>query len=437
MSRSLTIAMSGWVLGVTLAAVACAAPAPKLLPEIFAIDPPEGSAGTVIKVKGSGFDHTKQVLFSAGRTGQQAKFKVVSDTELEVTAPPYFHAGTSATLVVVTPNGATVGMPASVLEVDHNLRSRDKEATFYHVLAGGTVDAPEGIVLVENGGVASAPASVAIGFVKNGGTLLAADRFPGLIVAEPRANLQTGPHPSGSTTRVMKVPQISTSLGIEPFVYYRPDSPDTPAESAPHVRSVSPGRVPRGGIVALHGTGFFGTSEVMFVGSDHDKVANADFQVVSDTQLDVEIPETPLLGNIHLVVVNAKGATLVVPQNDLSSHHSQPRKPASIRHASLPRIPSPPNPVAHVDARGLMKDAGRHNSYFVEGGGRVVPSGDSGVYFVKNGGRIEGPHGRALVFYEPGAKVSTGGPNANADSDREVETVSLSVVPTGFVIVPP
>jgi hypothetical protein len=356
------------------------------MPEVFAIDPPEGSAGTVIKVTGSGFDRTKHVLFSAGRTGQQAKFRVVSDTELEVTAPPYFRAGTTATLVVVTPNGATVGMPASVLEVDHNLRSRGNEATFYHVLAGGTLDAPEGIVLVENGGVASAPASVAIAFVKNGGSLLAADRFPGLIVAEPRANLQTYPHPSGSTTRLMKVPQISTSIGIEPFVYYRPDSPDMPAVSAPHVRSVTPARVPAGGILSLHGTGFLGTSEVIFVGGEHDKVVNADFQVVSDTQLDLEIPEK-LSGNVRLVVVNPKGATLVVTQNDLSFHPGQPHRPIDPQRAGhLPRIRSTASRIAVVGAKGSVKDPGLRDTYF---------------------------------------------------ADREFDTVSLSAVPTGFAIVPP
>jgi hypothetical protein len=356
------------------------------MPEIFAIDPPEGSAGTVIKVTGSGFDRTRHVLFSARRTGQQAKFKVVSDTELEVTAPPYFRAGTTATLVVVTPNGATVGMPASVLEVDHNLRSRGNEATFYHVLAGGTVDAPEGIVLVENGGVASAPASVAIAFVKNGGTLLAADRFPGLIIAEPRANLQTSPHPIGSTTRLLKVPQISTSLGIEPFVYYRPESPDTPATSAPHVRSVAPARVPGGGILTLHGAGFLGTSEVMFVGSEHDKGVNADFQVVSDTQLDLEIPEN-LSGNVRLIVVNPKGATLVVTQSDLSFHPGQPHRTIDPGRAGrVPRIRSTVSPVAVVGAKGSVKGPDLRDTYF---------------------------------------------------GDREFDTMSLSVVPTGFVIVSP
>jgi hypothetical protein len=329
MPRSLANAVCVIVVIFGPVAAARAAQDPKPAPEIFAIDPPEGSAGTIIKVTGAGFEHTKQVLFSAGRTGQPAGFKVISDTELEVTAPPYFRAGTAATLVVVTPGGATVGMPASVLDVDQNQHARGRDATFYRVLAGGTLDSPQGIVLVESGGVSSAPAAVAIAFVKSGGTLLWADRFGGLIVCEPRAHLQTGPNATGSTTRVMKVPLISASLGIEPFLYYRPESPDTPAVSAPHVRSVSPGRVPSGGILTLHGTGFFGTSEVEFVAGTVTAGGHpADFRIISDTELEVEIPET-LSGSVHPVVTNSKGTTLVVTQNDLGRHFSLPRRPTA------------------------------------------------------------------------------------------------------------
>jgi hypothetical protein len=279
-------------------------------------------------------------------------------------------------------------MPASVLDVSGHQHARGKDAAFYRVLAGGTLDGEDGIVLVENGGVALAPASVAIGFVKNGGTLLAADRFTGVIVCEPKANLQTGGHPSGSTTRVMKVPQISTSLGIEPFVYYRPESPENPAVTAPHVRSVTPGRVPRGGILTLHGAGFFGTNEVTFLGGPDDRTGrNADFHVVSDVQLEVEIPED-LSGNVRLKVANEKGATLVVAQNDLSSHFNQSRPPTrQVRASRLPQKRPTPSSGAHLDARKRI----------------------------------------TLI----------GGTSANDDADQELEAPSLSVVPTGFVIVPP
>src|SRR5262249_7516238 len=155
---STRLAVIGILKLVALSSIVEAARPPKpVAPEIFSISPGEGPAGTVIKVTGTGFEHTRYVLFAAGRTGQPAKFKVVSDTELEVTAPKYLRGGTSATLAVVTPNGATVGMPASVLDVDHRQRGAGNEATFYRVQAGGVLHSVnEGIVLVEEGGVAAA-----------------------------------------------------------------------------------------------------------------------------------------------------------------------------------------------------------------------------------------------------------------------------------------
>ncbi|HLJ10305.1 MAG TPA: IPT/TIG domain-containing protein, partial [Planctomycetaceae bacterium] len=61
--------------------------------EIFSFSPSEGPAGTTIKVTGTGFENARHVLFCVGRTGRMAKFKVVSDEQIEVTAPPYLHAG--------------------------------------------------------------------------------------------------------------------------------------------------------------------------------------------------------------------------------------------------------------------------------------------------------------------------------------------------------
>src|SRR5205807_1304396 len=132
MLQQFKIASCGLLIGLALPAVAAAAPSQKKsAPEIFSISPNEGSAGQLIKVRGAGFEQTRYVLFCAGRTGQQARFKVLSDAELEVAAPPYFRAGTSAVVVVAGPNGATVATPASVLEVD-NAANGGETATFYH-----------------------------------------------------------------------------------------------------------------------------------------------------------------------------------------------------------------------------------------------------------------------------------------------------------------
>src|SRR5690348_14599121 len=120
------------VLIVTDSVVAALPPKPSN-PEIFSFNPAEGPAGTVIRLKGTGFERTRYVLFCTGRTGRNAQFKVVSDSELTVTAPPYLRSGVEATLVVITPTAATVGMPPSVLDVDSQ-RGKGTSANFYHVL---------------------------------------------------------------------------------------------------------------------------------------------------------------------------------------------------------------------------------------------------------------------------------------------------------------
>jgi hypothetical protein len=402
-----------------------------------------------------------------------ARFKVVSDSELEVTAPPYLRGGVAATLVVVTPTGATVGMPPSVLEVGSS-HGKGSAATFYHVLLGGHVDSPQGIVLVENGGTARAPHAIAVGFVKNGGMLQAADRFSGLIIHEPGAILSAEhSHPSNSSTRLMQVREISASLGIEPFIYQRPDSAETPAETPPVVKSMSPRRIPVGEILTLNGTGFSGTSEVSFVAGDGaNNVLAAEFRIVSDSRLEVEIPDS-LTGDSRLLVVNPKGATVVVAQNDLMqasarrvrvvdrAHQGGRTQPGRNPSGQSSRTKASANPLTEVTSGSVVADAGMRGMYFVQKGGRVTHTGGSCVYFIQDGGQVEGTGGRTFVVREPQGDAAITGTIASTKSpgiarrnrrtvaalvtalkeipeaDREVESLSLSVVPATFEIVPP
>lgn len=440
-----------------------AAPAQKpIRPEIFSFSPAEGPAGTVIKVKGTGFEHTRYVLFCTERTGRYAQFKVVSESELEVTTPPYLRGGVAATLAVVTPNGATVGMPPSVLVVDGK-RGNATAATFYHVQFGGRVDSPQGILLVENGGAANAPHDVSVGFVKNGGTLLATDRFSGLVIHEPRAILNAEQsRPSNSSTRLMKVREISASLGIEPFLYHRSESSDAPAESPPIVKSVTPRQIPLGGILTLTGSGLSGTAEVLFVsGEAANHILAGDFRIVSDSRLEVEVPES-LTGDARLLVVNPKGATVVVAQNDVRQAAAPQSNPSGRTHQGhASRTKHSANPLTLVTSGALIADAGIRGTYFVQKGGRVAHTGGSCVYFVKDGGQVEGAGGFTFVVREPQGNASITGKIANSktrgttrrnrragtplvstagevpEADREVESLSLSVVPATFEIVPP
>jgi hypothetical protein len=436
-----TLGVLSLVIGFVCCAIVHAARLPKNDPEIFSIDPGEGPAGTIVKVTGSGFEHTRYVLFAAGRTGQQAKFKVLSDKELEVTAPVYLREGTSATVVVVTSSGAAVGVPASVLEVDHRQHGGRNAATFYHVLNGGVLDDSAGIVLVDEGGQATAHDASSICFVRNNATLLNTDRFAGLVIHEPGANLQTGAHPNNPSTRLLKVPAITASVGVEPFIYHRAEVPEARAESPPEVKSLSPSRVPRGGVVTLRGKGFSETSEVLFVAAERAGNAHsADFRVVSDSELEVEVPEQHGTG-ARMVVINPKGATLVVSQNDLStvrriSTRTESRAPTGrVSHAS--HVQRSAEPVTIVGAGALVKDAGPRGIFFVEKGGRVTQTGGSCVYFVKNGGTVDGSGGHAFVLREPRAGASSAAAGRNTGSDREVESLSLSLVPAMFEAVAP
>jgi hypothetical protein len=418
--------------------VEAARPPNPAAPEIFSISPGEGPAGTVIKVTGTGFERTRYVLFAAGRTGQQAKFKVISDKELEVTAPKYLRGGTSATLAVVTPNGATVGMPASVLDVDHRQRGAGNEATFYRVHPGGMLHSVnEGIVLVEEGGVAAAPEKSILCLVKNGGTLQNTDRFSGLAIHEPKAVFEAGPNPHNPSTRLMRVPVITASVGVEPFVYFRSESASTLAESPPTVQSIAPGRVPAGGVLTLHGKGLSETSEVLFLADEATRsVLSADFQIVSDTELDVQVPETTA-SRSRVVVINPKGATLVIAQNDLRTHRRPPEKRAKSGRTPASRVRNSADPVTLVGAKTVVNDGGNRGVYFVEKGGRVVDRGGSCLYFVKNGGQVASAGHPAFVIREPEANTPVAPARNKIESGREVDSVSLSVVPATFVIVPP
>jgi hypothetical protein len=291
---------------------------------------------------------------------------------------------------------------------------------------------------VDEGGQASAHDASSICFVRNNATLLNTERFAGLVIYEPGAILQTGPHPYNPSTRLLKVPAITASVGVEPFIYHRAEVPPTRAESPPEVKALSPNRIPRGGIVTLRGKGFSETSDVLFVGAEHaGHVLSAEFRIVSDSELEVEIPDLQIT-DARLVVMNPKGATLVVAQSDLSTiRRSSNRTDRRAQTSRASHVKRSEEPVTLVGGGGAVNDAGTRRVYFVEKGGRVTHNGGSCVYFVKNGGKVDGSGGRVFVVREPHAGDSIAAPGRNAKSDREVESLSLSVVSTTFEVVAP
>ena len=144
-------------------------------PEIFSIEPESGPAGTPIQLKGKGLRTTGRVVFAIGRTISRARFKVVSDQEVEVIAPDCYRPGAAATVAVFTERGAAVAMPATVQTVRSPVQGTNVTETgesFFHVLDGGVVSTAGGVAVIEKGGVVVQSTNPAMQFVKSGGTLL-------------------------------------------------------------------------------------------------------------------------------------------------------------------------------------------------------------------------------------------------------------------------
>src|SRR5262249_42456880 len=125
-------------------------------PEIFALTPETGPAGMPVQIKGKGLKATRHVIFAVGRTVKTARFRVVSDEEVQVLAPEYYRPDAAATVAVLTPSGLTVAMPAAVQVVrtrTHGRNASEPGASFYHVLKGGRVASAGSVAVIEYGGV--------------------------------------------------------------------------------------------------------------------------------------------------------------------------------------------------------------------------------------------------------------------------------------------
>src|SRR5262249_20337335 len=151
------------------------------------------------------------------------------------------------------------------------------------------------------------------------------------------------------------VPELTPSLGIEPFVYLRPTAPEQEANVPPKVRSVHPENPAPGSIVTLSGAGFLETSSVVVI-TDHGVSRNpeADFRIVSDSRLDVEVP-AGAAGNLILIVSNPLGTTAVVSPRHLEA--PRPHAPPGIRHL---QVVKPNALLKEMEAKSTM--------YFVEKG---------------------------------------------------------------------
>lgn len=412
---------------------------PKSGPEIFSLAPDQGPAGQEIELKGSGLSETRHVYFCVGHKVREAKFKVVSDQLLQLNAPPFFQSGLLATVVVQTQSGVTVGLPASTLTVSNIANHPGNANSFSHVLKKAVLSGTSGSVLIEEGGAADAPSS-GLCFVKNGGTLLNVHGFRGLVFHEPQARVQAAPanrqaqHPQHSHhfhhshhSYVSSLPfqsivstNITASAGIEPFLYQRPQEPDEPAKSAPKVTTVAPAFLRSGEVITLRGSGFLQTQNVYVIHAPGNAVLTVGHHVVSDTQLEFELPDR-VVGSPLLLIVNPKGATLA-----LSPIQTMGTQVPSNRAFSSVDVVAP--------GTVITKGSGSRN-YLIENGGTVANTGSGCNVFVLKGGNLSLNSGSKglTVFCENEADIEQG-PSRSGQVVHQVGPLSVSILPTAIQI---
>ncbi len=377
-------------------------PAASAGPEMFSISPESGPAGTKVQIKGRGLESTGRVVFSIGRSNRQARFKVVSDQEIEVLAPECYRPGAVATIAVFTKAGAAVAMPATVQTVRSSVQGTkvaEPGQTFYHVLNGGIVADAESVAVIEKGGVVVQSTDPAMHFVKSGGTLLEFRNPSGFVFYEPAAQLGPGvarPNRPAAVTLV-RVPEITTCPGVGPFRYVAPLVPDIADSPAipPQIRGFSPRAAFSGEIISLAGKGLARTSAVRFLGPNGGS-RDAGFRVVSDREILVEVPESETTtGPQLLAVVTTEGLAVTVPR-------SQAIRPTAV--ARFGRFARPVRPSLVWINSGEMVNSLPSSSVFISPGGLVTQADQNHNYFIQHNGRLGDSGGNpSAVFFEPDA----------------------------------
>jgi hypothetical protein len=384
-------------------AVLLAIPVPALAgPEIFSMEPESGPAGTPIQLKGKGLLTTGRVVFAVGRTISRARFKVVSDQEIDMIAPDYYRPGAAATVAVFTEHGAAVAMPATVETVRSAIQGTNVTETgesFFHVLDGGVLSTAGGVAVIEQGGVVVQSSNPAMQFVKRGGTLLEFHNANGIVFYEPGAQLGPGvvkPNRPVPVTLV-RIPEIVACPGVGPFRFVAAPVPDLASARAvpPVIRGLSSRAAPTGAILTLTGSGFARAIEVRFLGRTGGSRA-AGFRVVSDRELRVEVPEADATTTPQLIaVLTSHGLAVTVPRN-------QTIRPGAV--AGFRRNPALVRPALLWIGSGDMVGAVASQSIFISPGGLVTQTEANRVYFIQHDGRLgDGGQNPSAVFFEPGA----------------------------------
>lgn len=373
--------------------------------------PKTGPAGTSITFIGSGFATTQRVRFFVARAMKDAKFTIVDDQTLTVVAPEYLRAGAEAVIVVETRAGIIAAVPSDGRVVDDsNPREMDlpKDLNFTVVRDGGLSRSLIGAVTVERGGILlghNSPVDKAVRygpyFLRRGSR--ASVDIPQMVYHEPDVDLTK---PRGASLRE-SVPKITISpVGLfrytaAPSLATNIAAPDKP--KSPHITSLGPLEVLPSDIVVLQGSGFTGTQRVFVYGRQltggHRHHYEAGFQVVSDRELRVEVPDEFQYGtwttpdrNLHtVIVITETGATFSVGRSEF--------KKIDTLEGSAPS-----GMLRWIVAPGL---AIASDWCLVEDGGIATHVSSSEVLFVKRGAdlRSSSLSPKTLICYERGFAI--------------------------------
>ncbi len=180
-------------------------------PQIQSIVPQQAAVGQRIRLTGEHLGEIQRVYFATARQHCEARFRIVSPTELEIVVPALQHnAGTEAYIAVLNTRGVCVTVP---LTADIVRGSRLPPASkFLHIMDQGDVTSHEIPTVVGPGGTAKNVEKSAWVFVQSGGKLTQASEA-GMVFFEPEANL--GPNVNSTKLQPSHFPACGQMLPVD------------------------------------------------------------------------------------------------------------------------------------------------------------------------------------------------------------------------------
>lgn len=328
-------------------------------PNILSFEPTSGKAGDPIVLEGINFSGATNVLFN----GVAAGFGVTSDSQINAIVPPNI---TSGAITVQGPGGEHVssnsfgiepiidsfdpvaGTVGSLIVVNGQNLAEVTNVNFAGVSAAFTRTGPDQIQAQVPFGATNGPLQVisaagtnssATNFTVTFGIPLITDFSPGNGLPGEEVVL-TGVHFAGVSNitfngvdalsfGVTSDSQISAHLPSEgttgPITVFGPAGTNTTTNLfyyPPRMTSFSPLRTVIGGVVAIQGTNFTDTSQVLFSGAENTKIA-AEVVAVSDHELIATAPSNLVDGVISVVtpggVIVSTDSFVVLPRFDTFS----------------------------------------------------------------------------------------------------------------------